>query len=129
VHGHGAGGSRAVGGLLERDSKDGRNNGRTRETTVLRIKAQAEGLGGLPIERYVKLLQECRNNCRAALQAVEAGEMLPSPPAASTRETPRSIRERGVFSCRVPGLLHCLLHKPVTYRTDASALRWTNRPL
>jgi DNA polymerase-3 subunit gamma/tau len=38
--------------------------------------AQAEGLDGLPIERYVKLLQECRNNCRAALQAVEAGEML-----------------------------------------------------
>jgi DNA polymerase-3 subunit gamma/tau len=38
--------------------------------------AQAEGLDGLPIERYVKLLQECRNNCRATLQAVEAGEML-----------------------------------------------------
>src|SRR6516165_3479665 len=35
--------------------------------------AQAEGLDGLPIERYVRLLQECRNNLRAALQAVEAG--------------------------------------------------------
>jgi hypothetical protein len=74
--------------------------------------AQAEGLDGLPIERYVKLLQQCRNNCRPALQAVEAGEMLQYPPGASTRKTLRSIRERGVFSCRVPGLLHCLLHKP-----------------
>lgn len=39
--------------------------------------AQAEGLDGLPIERYVKLLRDCRNNMRSALQAVECGEMLP----------------------------------------------------
>jgi hypothetical protein len=38
--------------------------------------AQAEGLDGLPIEAYVKLLQERRNSLRAALQAVEAGAML-----------------------------------------------------
>jgi DNA polymerase-3 subunit gamma/tau len=39
--------------------------------------AQTEGLDGQPVEKYVRLLQECRNNVRAALQAVEAGEMLP----------------------------------------------------
>jgi DNA polymerase-3 subunit gamma/tau len=38
--------------------------------------AQAEGLDGLPIERYVRLVQEHRYNFRAVLQAVESGEML-----------------------------------------------------
>jgi DNA polymerase III gamma/tau subunit len=38
--------------------------------------AQAEGLDGMPIEKYVRLLRDCGLNFRAALQAIEAGEMV-----------------------------------------------------
>ncbi len=38
--------------------------------------AQACGLDGQPIEKYVRLLADCKNNLREALQRIEAGAML-----------------------------------------------------
>lgn len=38
--------------------------------------ARAEGLDGQPIEKYVRLVKDKRNNMRAVLQAIEACEML-----------------------------------------------------
>lgn len=38
--------------------------------------AEREQLDGQPVEKYVKLLQECRNNMRMALQEIEAGRMI-----------------------------------------------------
>lgn len=41
-----------------------------------RMIAQVEGLDGQPIEKYVRLMQTCRNNLRAALQEIENGTMI-----------------------------------------------------
>jgi replication-associated recombination protein RarA len=35
-----------------------------------------EGLNGRPIDDYIKLMKQCRNNLREALSRIEAGEML-----------------------------------------------------
>ena len=38
--------------------------------------ATKEGLNGKPIQSYIKLAQQCKNNCREMLMAIETGEML-----------------------------------------------------
>ena len=39
--------------------------------------ADRENLNGRPLSAYVKLVRDCRNNFRAVLQRIEAGEMMP----------------------------------------------------
>ena len=38
--------------------------------------AQAEGLDGQPLSKYVRLVQDCKNNMRQVVQRIDAGEML-----------------------------------------------------
>jgi len=38
--------------------------------------AQAEGLDGQPLQKYVRLVQDCRNNFRQVLQRIDACEMV-----------------------------------------------------
>ncbi len=37
--------------------------------------ADQEGLNGKPLAAYIKLVRDCKNNLRAVLQRIEAGEM------------------------------------------------------
>jgi len=38
--------------------------------------ADAEGLNGQPESKYLRLVQDCKNNFRLVLQRIEMGEML-----------------------------------------------------
>ena len=38
--------------------------------------ARAENLDGQPIAKYVRLVQECKNNMRQVLQRIDACEMM-----------------------------------------------------
>ena len=38
--------------------------------------ANKEGLNGQPIEKYVRLVQDCKNNMRAVLQKIDSCEMI-----------------------------------------------------
>ncbi len=38
--------------------------------------ATKENLNGKPLQAYLKLAQQCKNNCREMLMVVETGDML-----------------------------------------------------
>ena len=38
--------------------------------------AEKENLNGKPLQNYIKLAQNCKNNCREMLMAIETGDML-----------------------------------------------------
>jgi replication-associated recombination protein RarA len=54
--------------------------------------AQAEGLDGQPIDRYVQLAQDCGCNLRQMLQRIEAGELIAGTAPAPTTSKPKPWR-------------------------------------
>lgn len=42
----------------------------------LQLIAQMEDLDGKPLASYVQLMKDCKNNIRAAIQAIKSGRML-----------------------------------------------------
>ena len=54
--------------------------------------ARQEGLDGRPLADYVQLVIRCKGNLRAAIQAVEQGDMLPAPqPATAVPDWPIAL--------------------------------------
>jgi len=73
-------GSEAAGPLLSRCIELRLTNQGLAQPFAERCKsiAESEGLDGRPLKDYERLARDCKNNLRAMLQRIEAGDMLPT---------------------------------------------------